>query len=380
MTKLLIAVTADISVRLLNGQLEYLAQQGFDVHLVVSKGPSSEALKKNRRITVHHVEMAREISVLKDIKALIQMILVFRKVRPDIANVGTPKAALLGSIAAFLMKTKTRIYTLRGLRMETATGNLRKILWLMEQLIIGLSTQVIAISPSLITKCKELRIQGTSKMRVLGKGSSNGIHLADFAAKSQETIAYPFDNQQFVIGFTGRITKDKGIEELITAFLQSENLNLLLVGDFEEQHGLKKTTVDTIRNHPNIRVTGFIPNPAPYYKMMDVFVIPSYREGFSNVCLEAAVAGLPVIGTDVTGIKDAIVDGVTGILIPAKSATAIQTAIQTLQQDQVLREAYAFNGKKRVILDFQSEHMWQRMKETYLGRGEKNVSAYKTNS
>ncbi|EUJ31540.1 glycosyltransferase family 4 protein [Listeria cornellensis] len=379
MAKLLIAVTADISVRLLNGQLDYLVKQGFDVHLVVSKGESSEALKRDGRITVHHVEMAREISVWKDMKALIQMIRVFRKVRPDISNVGTPKAALLGSIAAFLTKTKTRIYTLRGLRMETATGRLRKLLWFIEQLIIVLSTKVIAISPSLITKCRELHIQGTSKMSVLGKGSSNGIHLANFEEKSRETVRYVFDNQQFVVGFTGRITKDKGIEELITAFLALEDMNLLLVGDFDEQHGLKKETVDVIQSHPNIHVTGFIPNPAPYYQMMDVFVIPSYREGFSNVCLEAAAAGLPVIGTDVTGIKDAMVDQVTGILIPAKSSSAIQKAIMILKNDEVLRETYAFNGKKRVILDFQSEQMWERMKEAYLKGGHTNVWAYKAN-
>ncbi|AQY52001.1 group 1 glycosyl transferase [Listeria weihenstephanensis FSL R9-0317] len=380
MTKLLIAVTADISVRLLNGQLDYLAQQGFDVHLVVSKGKSSEALERDGRITVHYVEMAREISVWKDMKALIQMIRVFRKVRPDISNVGTPKAALLGSIAAFLTRTKTRIYTLRGLRMETATGKLRTLLWLIEQLIIGLSTRVIAISPSLITTCKALQIQGTSKMQVLGKGSSNGIHLADFTVKRQETVRYVFDKSQFVIGFTGRITKDKGIEELIAAFLAAEDMNLLLVGDFDDQHGLKKETVDVIRSHPNIHVTGFIPNPAPYYNMMDVFVIPSYREGFSNVCLEAAAAGLAVIGTDVTGIRDAMVDQETGILIPARSSLAIQAAITTLKNDETLRERYAFNGKKRVILEFQSEQMWERMKNVYLKGGEANVWTHKASS
>lgn len=380
MTKLLIAVTADISVRLLNGQLDYLVRQGFDVHLVVSKGASSEALKRDGRVTVHHVAMAREISVWKDMKALIQMIRVFRKVRPDISNVGTPKAALLGSIAAFLTRTKTRIYTLRGLRMETATGKLRTLLWLIEQLIIGLSTKVIAISPSLITTCQALQIQGISKMTVLGKGSSNGIQLADFAAKRQETVRYVFDKPQFVVGFTGRITKDKGIEELIAAFLASEDMNLLLVGDFDDQHGLKKETVDVIRQHPNIHVTGFLPNPAPYYSMMDVFVIPSYREGFSNVCLEAAAAGLAVIGTDVTGIKDAMVDQETGILIPARSSSAIQTAITTLKNDEKLRETYAFNGKKRVILDFQSEHMWEQMKDVYLKGGETNVWAHKASS
>lgn len=380
MPKLLIAVTADISVRLLNGQLDYLARQGFDVHLVVSKGESSEALKRDGRVTVHHVAMAREISIWKDMKALVQMICVFRKVRPDISNVGTPKAALLGSIAAFLTRTKTRIYTLRGLRMETATGKLRTLLWLIEQLIIGLSTKVIAISPSLITTCRALQIQGTSKMTVLGKGSSNGIQLADFATKRQETVHYVFDKPQFVVGFTGRITKDKGIEELIAAFLASEDMNLLLVGDFDDQHGLKKETVDVIRQHPNIHVTGFLPNPAPYYSMMDVFVIPSYREGFSNVCLEAAAAGLAVIGTDVTGIKDAMVDQETGILIPARSSSAIQMAIATLRNDETLRETYAFNGKKRVILDFQSEQMWEQMKDVYLKGGETNVWAHKASS
>lgn len=363
--KILIAVTADISVRLLNGQLDYLVQEGFDVHLVVSRGEYSISLKDKEQFTVHYVDMARDISLKKDIKSLKQMIGVFRKVRPDISNVGTPKAALLGSIAAFLTGTKRRIYTLRGLRIETTQGFKRFILKCMEQLTIGLSTEVIAISPSLITKCKEIGLKGTHKMLVLGEGSSNGLQLEKFDLLCLEKCGNPFQNNDFVIGFTGRITKDKGIEELVEAFHTFENTNLLLVGGLDENHDLKQATIQAIENNPRIVVTGFIPNPAPFYQYMDIFVIPSYREGFSNVCLEAAAAKLAVVGTNVTGIKDAIDHEETGCLVEAHSSASLQKAIDYLKKNPELREMCADNGRKRVVEHFQSEQVWRKMIEFY---------------
>ncbi|WP_088815953.1 MULTISPECIES: glycosyltransferase family 4 protein [Listeria] len=371
MTRILIAVTADISVRLLTGQLDYLAKRGFDVHLVVSRGENSEALKRNGTITVHQVDMARDISLKQDISALFQMIRVFRKVRPDISNVGTPKAGLLGSIAAFLTRTKQRIYTLRGLRIETETGFKRTILKWMEQLTMRLATHIIAISPSLVTACEELGLKGTNKMTVLGEGSSNGLDIALFEEKRQETVPAPFPNDHFVIGFTGRITKDKGVEELLEAFGTFSEMNLLLVGGLDEHHGLKPETVDLIQRHPRIHMTGFIANPAPFYNFMDVFVIPSYREGFSNVCLEAAAAELAVIGTNVTGIKDAVVDGQTGLLVEPYSSVAIQSAITTFWREENLRKVYALNGKNRVLEHFQSEQIWAEMAAFY-EKGEGN--------
>lgn len=363
--KILIAVTADISIRLLSGQLDYLVREGFDVHLVVSPGKYANELENRAGFTVHYVEMARDISLKKDIRALFQMIRVFRKVRPDIANVGTPKAALLGSIAGFVTRTKRRIYTLRGLRIETTYGAKRFILKIMEQLTISLSTEVIAISPSLIAKCKELGLSGTAKMTVLGAGSSNGLQLAHFDKQCKASCTKPFSNNDFIVGFTGRITKDKGIEELVTAFMGMKNTNLLLVGGLDEGHGLKAETYALIQSNPRIKVTGFIANPAPYYQFMDVFVIPSYREGFSNVCLEAAAAKRAVIGTNVTGIKDAIVKGKTGSLVEPHSSDSLQQEMQRLQASPTLRASYAKNGRARVVEHFQAESMWGKMVDFY---------------
>ncbi|MBC1565093.1 glycosyltransferase family 4 protein [Listeria booriae] len=365
MTKLLIAVTADSSVRLLDGQLEYMSNHGFDVHLVVSKGVWSNRLAQKGQITVHQIPMERDIAILKDIKALILMIHIFRKVKPDISNVGTPKAALLGSIAAFLTRTKKRIYTLRGLRMETETGAKQRLLRFIEELIMFLSTKVIAVSPSLITKARELGLKGTDKMLVLGKGSSNGLRLENFMKKSQEKIENPFQKEKFVIGFSGRITKDKGIEELIDAFCQIEDANLLLVGGIDANHCLKEKTLEIIKSHPCIYITGWLDNPAPFYKYMDIFVIPSYREGFANVCLEAAASELAVIGTNVTGIKDSVINGETGLLIPVKSKDAIQIAVKKLRHNKEIRQKLGAQGKQRVINDFQSGRIWTYMVAEY---------------
>lgn len=363
--KLLIAVTSDISLRLLKGQFDYLIENGIDVHVVVSKGPYSLALDKNNSVTVHYVDMAREISLKQDLSALFKMYLVFRKVKPDITNVGTPKAALLGSICAFFTGTRRRVYTLRGLRLETTQGFKRHLLKVMEQFTILFSTEVLAISPSLITKCKEIGLRETDKMTVLGKGSSNGLDLEVFDYSYSEDNLSLFENDDFVIGYTGRLAKDKGIEELIEATLSFETGNLLLVGAIDSQHGLSDETIHKIKNHPRIYVTGFVQNPIPFYKYMDLFVLPSYREGFGNVCLEAAAARLAVVGTNVTGIKDAVVDGETGCLVADHSVEELFQAINYLRANPEVRKNYGEKGRQRVATDFQSKDLWDKMLEFY---------------
>lgn len=363
--RILIAVTSDISIRLLNGQLDYLSQNGMDVHLVVSRGRYSDELKDSPKLTVHYIDMERNISLKKDILALFKMFKVFKKVNPDISNVGTPKAALLGSICAFTTGTKRRVYTLRGLRLETTKGFKQFVLKLMEQLTILLSTEVIAISPSLIEKCKELGVRGTKKMIVLGKGSSNGLQIEKFDSQYFEKCINPFSTNDFVIGFTGRVSKDKGIEELVESVLSFEGSKLLLVGGLDENHGLDEKIIYEIENNPRIFLTGFLSNPVPFYKYMNLFVIPSYREGFSNVCLEAAAARLAIIGTDVTGIKDAIVDKKTGLLVKPYSVKELKKAITHLKEDRWLRRKYGLNGRNRVMKYYQSKDLWQQMISFY---------------
>ncbi|MBC1936765.1 glycosyltransferase family 4 protein [Listeria grandensis] len=372
MTKLLMGVTSSISLQLLRGQLEYFSKQGYDVHLICSpSGEIDQMLPEN--ITVHNVRMTREISPFSDLLSLLRIIMIYLKVRPDITNVSTPKASLLCMIAAFLTRTPTRIYSVIGLRFETCTGKKRKLLHFIEKLVCKLSTTCLAVSPSLKEVLVEERLASREKIRVLGSGSYNGLDLAEFQLDAAEVARlkkrYVPDNQHKVIGYVGRLTKDKGIDDLVAAFTElaaeHTNLKLLLVGDFEAGDMVSPLTQKRIEEHPHIVKTGFVPKTASYYRLMDVFILPTYREGFGNVILEAAAANVPVITTNVTGAKDAIIPNETGLLVEAGHIADMKKALMTLLEDNELAEKLSENGRMRVGREFRSEIIWQQLDKVY---------------
>lgn len=372
MTKLLMGVTSSISLQLLRGQLEYFSKQGYDVHLICSpSGEIDQMLPEN--ITVHNVSMTREISPFADLFSLLRIIMIYLKVRPDITNVSTPKASLLCMIAAFLTRTPTRIYSVIGLRFETCTGKKRKLLHFIEKLVCKLSTTCLAVSPSLKEVLIEERLAPREKIHVLGSGSYNGLDLAEFELDVAEVVRlkkqYVPDNQRKVIGYVGRLTKDKGIDDLVAAFteLSAEhtNLTLLLVGDFEAGDMVSALTQKRIEENPHIIKIGFVPKTASYYRLMDVFILPTYREGFGNVILEAAAANVPVVTTNVTGAKDAIIPNETGLLIEAGDVADMKKALMTLLEDNELAEKLSENGRVRVGREFRSEIIWQELDRVY---------------
>lgn len=372
MTKLLMGVTSSISLQLLRGQLEYFSKQGYDVHLICSpSGEIDRMLPEN--ITVHNVRMTREISPFADLFSLLRIIMIYLKVRPDITNVSTPKASLLCMIAAFLTRTPTRIYSVIGLRFETCTGKKRKLLHFIEKLVCQLSTTCLAVSPSLKEVLVEERLAPREKIHVLGSGSYNGLDLAEFELDVAEVARlkkkYVPDNQHKVIGYVGRLTKDKGIDDLVAAFteLSAEhtNLTLLLVGDFEAGDMVSPLTQKRIEENPHIVKTGFVPKTASYYRLMDVFILPTYREGFGNVILEAAAANVPVVTTNVTGAKDAIIPNETGLLVEAGHVADMKKALMTLLEDNELAEKLSGNGRMRVGREFRSEIIWQQLDKVY---------------
>ncbi|WP_430535238.1 glycosyltransferase family 4 protein [Listeria rocourtiae] len=372
MAKLLMGVTSSISLQLLRGQLEYFSKQGYDIHLICSpSGEIDQALPEN--ITVHNVRMTREIALFSDLLSLLQIIMIYLKVRPDITNVSTPKASLLCMIAAFLTRTPARIYSVIGLRFETCTGKKRKLLRFIEKLVCKLSTVCIAVSPSLKEVLVEERLAPREKICVLGSGSYNGLNLEEFQLDESKVSSlkkrYLPDNQGKVIGYVGRLTKDKGIDDLVATFtelsMEQENLTLLLVGDFEAGDMVAPLTKKRIEENPHIIKTGFVSKTASFYRLMDVFILPTYREGFGNVILEAAAANVPVITTNVTGAKDAIVPDETGLLIDAGDIIAMKKTLLTLLEDNALAEKLSRNGHVRVSREFKSEIIWQQLERLY---------------
>ena len=361
---------------LMRGQLAFLREQGFDVTLIASPHESLLAIAQREGVTVFPIPMEREISPWRDLKALWQLCVALRKLRPQIVNAGTPKAGLLGNLAAWLCRVPVRIYTLRGLRLETATGWKGRLLNWTERLAAACAHQVIAVSHSLRDVYVARRLTRLSKTTVLRHGSSNGVNLERFQfsewqwSQIRELRAkWNISADAPVIGFVGRMTRDKGIPELFSAFwrLLSEfpEARLLLVGEIEPGDPLPADLLRHLQSHPNVVLTGPMKEVALYYGLFDLLAFPSYREGFPNVPLEAAAAGLPVVGFKATGTIDAVVDGSTGTLVEIGDVTALASAIGRYLREPNTRKQHGEAGRRRAARDFRREDIWQALVDDY---------------
>jgi glycosyltransferase involved in cell wall biosynthesis len=312
---------------------------------------------------------------LSDTGTLVRLAARLRQLKPDIVNASTPKAGLLGMVAAKLAGVPVRIYTLRGLRGETKRGISQMILRQTERIASSCAHHVICVSESLRSRYLELERAPESKVTVLKKGSSNGVDASHFVPSANEEAAElrlklgiaPGDP---VIGFVGRLVKDKGVAELLECFellLKSfPNLRLLIIGDFEQGDPVAPDFARRVREDPRIIHCGFVSDPAPYYQAMHVLVFPSYREGFPNAPLEAAASGVPVVGFRVTGTVDAIEDEVTGRLVNFGDVPGLATAAGSYLKDDALRSKHGHAGRERVLQNFQQEIIWTAVYEKYL--------------
>ena len=354
MKKLVIGVTAEGSVNLLEGQLGYFKSLGYKTYLLAPLSDRSATFCKNEGCEHLVITIERDISPLNDLKTLWSIIKLFRKVKPDIINLGTPKVSLLGMIAGFIVGVEKRIYTCRGFRFVNEKGLKKKILVAMEKITAYLSHQVICISPSLKTYALENNIFDKNKTVVINRGSSNGIDLDKFSFKNinlKEKSKFIEDNNlagKFIYGYVGRLVRDKGIFELLTVFeklsLNNKNICLLLLGSDITSNMKEKEMLEHYKNHPAIYFIGFKENIEVYISMFDVLVLPTHREGFGNAYIQAAALGVPCIGTNVVGAKDAINDGFNGFTIPPNNIEKLEEGMLRLLHNEKLRIEYSRNG------------------------------------
>lgn len=361
---------------LMAGQLSFLRQQGFDVTLIAGPGADLEQSAAREGVRMISVPMTREISPLQDWKSLRHLKEVLQELQPDIVNAGTPKAGLLGMLAATWARVPIRIYTLRGLRMETATGARRLLLTTTERVAARCAHKVVCVSPSLRDAFVHHRLGSPRQAVVLGGGSSNGVDADRFAstpARDQEarairhSMGIPDDAR--VIGFVGRLTRDKGVAELLEVFrtLEQEqpDLHLLLVGGFEEGDPLCSRLRDEIWTHPRVHITGFVNDTAAYYSAFDLLVFPSHREGLPNVPLEAAASGRPTAGFAATGTVDAVLNGQTGTLVPVGDVAGLTEAVRRYLLEPLLLARHGKQAKLRVQTEFRREVIWQALADLY---------------
>lgn len=355
---IVLGVTIAESLKFLGPLPALLSNSGWDVHLV--SHPVREAqIAIPENVTFHGIPMARKPSIGSDLRSLFLWLRVLKKTNPTIVAIGTPKASLLGIFAAWALQVPRRVYVLRGLRLETTSGIFRGLLYLIERLTAACSTHILAVSHSLAAKYVRLGICPAAKITVLGSGSSHGVDTKRFSPGlpkelKKQRMQLGLAPKVPVLGFVGRFSKDKGAEAIFATRkkLAESNIDheILIVGPVEDSQEI----LDELNSWGRpVKSVGEVDNVEDFYPLMTVLLLPTKREGFPNVVLEAGAAAVPSVTTSVTGAVDSVIHGETGYLVETGSDEAFAEAVKTLVQDLGTLYKLGEAARKRIIQEFE---------------------------
>lgn len=366
------SVTIPDTMGFFSGQIQYLIDSGFDVAVICSPGWHNETAAQ-----YYPLAMEREISLGKDFVSLIRLIKLLVTLKPDSVCAGTPKASFLAGIAAFVARVPVRVYMCLGLRLETTKGWKRNVLLITERVTSACATRIWCISQSVKNRLLELGLADPRKIDLLGYGSVNGIDLKKFqlyqtmGERDALLKKHSIPPNSFVIGFVGRLTKDKGVPEALLAFNELkqtfDNIFLVLVGSFEAGDPLPEQTLELIHRDQRVILTGFVTTVKDYYHLFDLLWLPSHREGMGDVLLEAAASGLAVVACRTTGIIDVVDDGKTGFLVPVGDSTLLAERTKLLLLDRALAIKMGQEARRSVEQRFNQQKVWEGMKNYQQG-------------
>ncbi len=362
----------------LRGHVRFQEQCGFSVHAITSGGAYFAEFARDTGIPVHRVDMKRSIAIGSDIEVLTRLTVLLRELRPSIVHAHTPKAGFLGMLAAHLAHVPVKVYHLHGLRYATMTGLRRALALWSETASCTLADRVLGVGDSLRRAAIEDSVCESGRIRVLGQGSIAGVdasgrfnpvRFGDRARREvRQRVGVPTDAP--VVGFVGRIVRDKGIEVLAEAWERVRSrvpaAHLVLVGPVEAQDSVTPRALQRLREDPHVRFRGVLADPSSTYAAMDLVVLPTYREGFPIVPLEAAAMGIPVVASRVVGCVDAVEDGVTGKLVPVGDPVSLASAILDYLSDRNLRLDHGAAGRRRVEARFRPEMLYRAVCNEYL--------------
>ena len=353
---------------LLKGQLRYL-NQFFDVLAVSGYDADLETVKNREEVSVVSVTMKRSIAPFQDLISLYRLYKLFKKERPIIVHSITPKAGLLSMVAAKYANVPVRIHTFTGLVFPAKKGLFQKLLILMDKVLCWHATHIIPEGAGVKQDLLDYKI--TKKpLEVIANGNVNGIDTTFFnsntiSEQQQQNLRNELgiDSSDFVFVFIGRLVADKGINELVRAFLSLAipNCKLLLVGPYETEDPLQPETLKAIQQNDSILSVGFQHDVRPYLVISDCMVFPSYREGFPNVVMQAGAMGLPSIVTDINGSNEIIIEGFNGTIVPAKNVTALSNAMIRIKEDETWRNQLQSNARSSIISRYEQELVWEAL-------------------
>jgi len=376
--KLIRITTVPMALRyLLNGQMRFMKEQGFEVLMISADGRERAEVIANEQCPHLVVPMTRRITPFRDLRCLWQLIRIFRREKPDIVHTHTPKAGLLGMLAARISGIKIRIHTVAGLPLMVETGFKRRLLNFTEKLTYSSATQVWPNSRSLYDFIRSKGMAPANKLQVIGMGSTNGIDLGRFSTEAlhadrireiKQGIGYSEQNQYLL--FIGRLVKDKGIIEAVHVFIglheTMPSLRLLLVGDYEpDLDPLPEETMNTIKTHPAIIHIAWTNEVEYYLHVAGYLLFPSHREGFPNVLLQAGAMGLPVICSRIEGNVDLVTERETGLIFAPANETEMRKCLQYALANPVLMKEMAAKLQQRISLHYRREKVWAHLLEAY---------------
>ena len=349
---------------LLLEQLRCIVAHDIELTLVSSPGPELNGLAREVGARALGISMERQPAPLADLCSLFKAVRLLSQNRFDIVHSSTPKAGFITALAGILARVPVRVHTFTGQPWVELAGLKRRIAKECDRITAKLATQCYADSPSQRDFLIAEGFMAPGKIAVIGAGSISGVDLQRFslatwggntARQTRRELGIP--SEALVVVFVGRVTKDKGIVELMAAFeiLAGANptVHLLLVGPFEpERDPLPAETLEQIKNHPRVHRVGFSATPEKFLAAADIFCLPSYREGFGSVVVEAAAMELPAVVARVTGLVDAIVEGVTGLIVPPKNVECLAEALRVLTASKELRQSLGQAARQRVVRSF----------------------------
>ena len=360
----------------LGDQIDFFKSKGHSISIACS--PSSDFFEyaNLKGFTPVPINVVRSFSIIKDLKAIFNLTMYLRKNSIDTVVGHTPKGAFIALISASLANISNRVYFRHGLLFETSSGIKRQFLKFIEKFTAFLATKVICVSPSILKISLDQRLSNASKTLIINKGTCNGI---DAIYKFNPTNLLGNKNISIdlidrlesgvkIIGYVGRIVKDKGILELLEAWKilikENERIHLLILGPQEERDAIPEEYISFARSCISISLPGLIKDIEAYYSIMDIFILPSYREGFPTVVLEASAMELPIICSLKTGCIDSILENETGIYTKI-SPKDIARSIKYLLDNPNKAKEMGKKGRQHVLQNFQPNLIWESLERIY---------------